>query len=84
MLTITSNPSAEARTPVRPAQLLSGMEVGVVGVAATRSQPCPEWTSTNNYAALISSRTPLRAVRLPLPRSDARTVVSRITDRPTP
>jgi hypothetical protein len=84
MLTITSNPSAEARTPVRPAQLLSGMEVGVVGVAASRFQPCPEWTAMDNYAALISSRTPLRAVRLPLPRSDARTVVSRITDPPWP
>lgn len=49
-------------------QVLSGMEVGVVGAASTRSQPCAEWTAMDDYAALISSRTPLHAVR-PRPRT---------------
>ncbi len=70
------------RTPARSVELLSGMDVGVIGVASNRSPPCVEWTAMDDYAGLISDRTPLRAVRLPLPRTDARTVVSRITNLP--
>jgi hypothetical protein len=81
---MTNNPSAEARTSARPVQLLSGMEVSVIGVASNRSQPCAEWTEMDDYAALISDRTPVRAVRLPLPHTDARTVMSRITNLPWP
>jgi hypothetical protein len=58
------------------------MEVSVIGVASTRSQPCAEWTAMHDYAALISDRTPLRALPLPLPYTDARTVMSRITNLP--
>jgi hypothetical protein len=60
------------------------MEVGVIGVASTRTQPCAEWTAMDDYAGLISDRTPLRAVRLPLPHTDARNLVSRITNLPWP
>jgi hypothetical protein len=81
---MTSNPAAEARGPARPVQVLSGMEVGVIGVAATRTQPCAAWTAMDDYAELISDRTPIRAVRLPLPRSDAGTVVARIANLPWP
>ena len=75
---------AEARTPAELVQLLSGMEVGVIGVAASRSRPCTAWTAMDDYAELISDRTPLRAVRLPLPHCDARTVVARIVNLPWP
>jgi hypothetical protein len=79
MLTMTDNPRAQARTS-KAVQLLSGMEVGVIGVAANRSRPCAAWTAMDDYAGLISDRTPIRAVRLPLPRSDAGTVVARIAN----
>jgi hypothetical protein len=84
MVTMTNNASVQARTSARPVQLLSGMEVGVIGVASARSQPCAEWTELDDYAALISDRTPLRSVRLPLSHTDAHTVVSRITNLPWP
>ncbi len=60
------------------------MDIGVIGFASTRSQPCAEWTAMDDYGGLISDRTPLGAVRLPLPHTDARTVVSRITNLPWP
>ena len=81
---MTNNPSVGAWTPARPVQLLSGMEVGVIGVAAARTQPCAAWTAMDDYARLISDRTPLRALRLPLPHADALTVVSQITTLPWP
>jgi hypothetical protein len=75
---MTNNPSVETWTPARPVQLLSGMEIGVIGVASTGTQPCAEWTAMDDYAALISDRTPLRTERLPLAQGDARSVASRI------
>jgi hypothetical protein len=78
------NPSTEPPTPTGTVQSLSGVEVGVIGVAATRTQPCSEWTAMDDYAGLISDHTPLRAVRLPLPHTDARSLVSRITNLPQP
>lgn len=76
--TMAHTSAGEVVSAMQPVQDLSGVEVGVVGVAATRTRPCAAWTAMDDYAALISDRTPLRAVRLPLPRGDARTVVSRI------
>lgn len=79
-----TKPAVHDPTPSAPAELLSGMEVGVMGVAATRAQPCAAWTAMDDYVELISDCTPLRAVCLPLLHCDARTVVSRILNRPWP
>lgn len=57
---------------------LSGVEVGIVGVAAHPARPCAAWTSMDAYAALISRTTPLHAVRRPLSCRHARTVADRI------
>jgi hypothetical protein len=84
MSTMTNNSTAEVPSMVRPVQVLSGVEVGVIGVAATRSRPCAAWTAMKDYAVLISARTPIRTVRVALPPGDARTVVARITNMPRP
>ncbi|SBS70522.1 conserved hypothetical protein [uncultured Mycobacterium sp.] len=78
VLTMTNDSAGEVRSAAQAGRVLSPIEVGVIGVAATRTQPCPAWTAMEDYAALISERTALRAVRLPLPAGDARTVADRI------
>jgi len=82
MSTMTTDSAAEVRSTVRPVQELCGVEVAVIGVATTRSRPCAAWTAMEDYADLICARTPIRTVRVALPRADARTVVSRITTLP--
>ncbi len=78
MPTKTINSAEEVRSAVEAGPLLAGVAVGVIGVAATRTRPATAWTAMEDYAALISDHTPLRAMRLPLPRGDARTVADRI------
>jgi hypothetical protein len=62
----------------------TAIDVGVVGVAATRTVDPPyparsSWLAMEDYAALIDDRTPLRAVPLPLSTGDVETVVSAIS-----
>jgi hypothetical protein len=76
--TMTNSSAGEVRDVARSTRELSGVEVGVVGVAATRTRPCAAWTAMDDYAALISNRTPLNAMRLPLSHRDARSVADRI------
>jgi hypothetical protein len=81
---MTNDSAGEVRSAVRAGVALSPIEVGVIGVAATRTRPCIAWMAMEDYAALISDRTALRAVRLPLPRGDARTVADRIISFSSP
>jgi hypothetical protein len=62
----------------------TGVDVGVVGVAAARTVDPPyparsSWLAMEDYAALIDDRTPLRAVPLPLSTGDVERVVSAIS-----
>ena len=66
----------------------TGVDVGVIGVAAARTvdppvPPRSSWAAMEDYAALIDDRTPMRAVPLPLPRGGVDTVASAITGHPT-
>ena len=63
----------------------TGVDVGVIGVAAARTvdPPVPSWLAMEDYAALIDDRTPMRAVPLPLSRGGVDTVASAITGHPT-
>lgn len=68
----------DVRSAAHASRVISPIEVGVIGVGASHARPCTTWTAMEAYATLISDRTALRAVRLPLPRGDARTVADRI------
>ncbi|GJF10301.1 hypothetical protein NGTWS1803_16840 [Mycolicibacterium cyprinidarum] len=81
---MTNNSTAEARSTDRPVRQLSGMEVAVIGVAATRGRPSTACMAMETYADLICARTPIRTARIALPRGDARTVVSRIAALASP
>src|SRR5258705_5171819 len=64
--------------------LLTGVDVGVVGVAAVSTNDPPyaprsSWLTMEDYVELIGDRTPMRAVPLPLATRDLPTVVSAIT-----
>ena len=66
----------------------TGVDVGVIGVAAARTvdppvPPRSSWLAMEDYAALIDDRTPMRAVPLPLSRGGVDTVASAITGHPT-
>jgi hypothetical protein len=62
---------------------LTGVDVGVIGVAAVRTNPPhppqSSWLAMEDYAELIKDRTPMRAVPMPLSTRDLPTVVSAIT-----
>src|SRR5882757_4193503 len=62
----------------------TGVDVGVIGVAAVRTNDPPHpprssWLAMEDYVELIADRTPMRAVPLPLATRDLPTVVSTIT-----
>ena len=66
----------------------TGVHVGVIGVAATarstrRYPPRSSWLAMQDYVALLSDRTPMHAVALPLWRGDVGTVASAITGHRT-
>lgn len=81
---MTSSSIAGRRHTGEPRQPVPGPEVAVIAVAADQSRPCPAWTAMEDYADLISTRTPIRTMSVALPRADARTVVARITNLPAP
>jgi hypothetical protein len=63
---------------------LTGVDVGVIGVAAVRTNDPLDpsrssWLTKEDYVELIADRTPMRAVPLPLSTGDLSTVVSAIT-----
>jgi hypothetical protein len=63
---------------------LAGVDVGVIGVAAVRTNDPPHpprssWLAMEDYVALIEDRTPMRAVPMPLSTGNLSTVVSAIT-----
>ena len=67
----------------------TGVDVGVIGVAATRTvdpphPPRSSWLAMEDYVALIDDRTPLHAAALPLSTADVPTVASAITGHPAP
>jgi hypothetical protein len=84
VFTLTSNSAGEVHSAAQAGRVLAPVEVGVVGVAATRTRPCTAWKAMEDYATLISQRTALRAVRHPLPRGDGRTVADRIISYSSP
>ncbi len=62
----------------------TGVDVGVIGVAAVRTNDPPHpprssWLAMEDYVELIADRTPMRAVPMPLSTRDLPTVVSAIT-----
>ena len=62
----------------------TGVDVGVIGVAATRTvdppyPPRSSWLAMEDYVALIDDRTPMRAWPLPLSSGGVPAVVSTIT-----
>src|SRR5258708_10482875 len=62
----------------------TGVDVGVIGVAAVRTNDPPHpprssWLAMQDYVALIADRTPMHAVPLPLSTGDVPKVVSAIT-----
>lgn len=59
-------------------RLRSPALVGLVGVGATGERPGAAWVALENYATLISDRTPVRTLRVPLPAGDVRAVSDRI------
>ncbi|MDQ1321228.1 MAG: hypothetical protein QG655_2471 [Actinomycetota bacterium] len=59
-------------------RLRSPALVGLAGVGATGERPGAAWATLENYAALISDRTPVRTLRVPLPAGDVRAVSDRI------
>lgn len=73
---------------------VTGIDVGVIGVAAPRTRShaprtCARdmdrlaWTAMEDYAALVRDRTPVRAGCLPLARAGADTVAARIAGLPS-
>ena len=65
------------------------VDVGVIGVAATRTvdpplPPRSSWLAMEDYVALIDDRTPMYAVALPLSHGGVATVASAITGHPAP
>jgi hypothetical protein len=65
----------------------TGVDVGVIGVATTRTvdppyPPRSSWLAMEDYVALIDDRTPMHALPLPLSRGDVGTVASAITGHP--
>lgn len=61
----------------------TGVDVGVIGVAAARTADPPYpprslWLAMEDYVALIEDRTPMRAWPLPLSRGDVPAVASTI------
>lgn len=79
---MTSSSIAESRHASRSRKLVPGAEVALIGVAADRSRPSAAWTAIDDYADLLSTRTPIRTMRIALPRADARAVVARISHLP--
>jgi hypothetical protein len=62
----------------------TGVDVGVIGVAAVRTNDPPHpprssWMAMQDYVELIADRTPMRALPLPLSTGDVPKVVSAIT-----
>jgi hypothetical protein len=67
---------------------VTDVDIGGVGVAAVRTPPAPVpdracWAAMENYAALITSRTPMRALPLPLTQNEPATVAARISQLPS-
>jgi hypothetical protein len=65
----------------------TGVDVGVIGVATTRTvdppyPPRSSWLAMEDYVALIDDRTPMQALPLPLSRGDVGTVASAVTGHP--
>lgn len=107
MRTLKSSPY-ENGTPVKTPNLVAsgtgaavqtgpdvtGIDVGVIGVAAPRTRSHPSglrardmdrltWTAMEDYAALVRHRTTVRAGCLPLARAGADTVAARIAGLPS-
>ncbi|MGO9551649.1 hypothetical protein [Mycobacterium sp.] len=66
----------------------TGVDVGVIGVAATATvdpphPPRSSWLAVQDYVALLSDRTPMHAVALPLSPGDVGAVGSAITGHRT-
>ncbi len=64
-----------------------GVDVGVIGVATTRTvdppyPPRSSWLAMQDYVDLIDDRTPMHALPLPLSTGDIPTVASAITGYP--
>ncbi|PXW98878.1 hypothetical protein C8E89_14328 [Mycolicibacterium moriokaense] len=62
----------------------TGVDVGVIGVAAARTMnppypPRSSWLAMEDYVALINEATPMRAAPMPLSTRDLPTLVSAIT-----
>ena len=84
MTTKSSDPDNGSAVPV-----FTGIDIGVIGIAGTRKRPSTHgsdrssWSAMEDYADLIGDRTPLRALRLPLSRSDPHSVAARISALPS-
>ena len=66
----------------------TGVDVGVIGVAATGTvdptyPPRSSWLAVQDYVALLSDRTPMHAVALPLSPGDVGAVALAITGHRT-
>ena len=66
---------------------VTDVDTGAVGVAAVRTPtaPVPDracWAVMENYAALITEATPIRALPLPLTQNEPATVAARISQPP--
>ena len=67
---------------------VADVDIGAVGVAAVRtpSAPVPAracWAVMENYAALITEATPMRALPLPLTQNEPATVAARLSQLPS-
>ena len=84
MSTVTSNPNQNGAVAVQTGSDVTGVDVGVIGVAAPRPRTGAQgldrsaWTAMEGYVALVCDRTPIRALCLPLACNDADTVAARI------
>ena len=90
----TNNPTENGGPAVETGSDVTGIDVGVLGVAAPQTRTysqgtCAQgldrvaWTAMEDYAALVRDRTPIRAGCLPLARAGADTVAARIAGLPS-
>ncbi len=75
---VAANSAARRGDVSQIGQRRSPTLVGLIGVGDTPARPCAASAALENYATLISDRTPLRTLRVPLPGGDVRTVSDRI------
>ncbi|MFC9964468.1 hypothetical protein ACFVH4_09510 [Nocardia ignorata] len=79
-------PSDDSGYASAPPALPAGLDVAVVAVADSRhsrSAGRNAWRAMDDYAALLTERTPMRGLAIPLTTTDPHTVAERIVELPS-